>query len=76
MPRASINLGEPEGLAAVGGTWKFAQGYIPGAPNDGLVAEGEGQSGAPARLRRLQLGGLPGPDGAPVPRLYLYLVPD
>ncbi len=47
MPRASINLGEPEGLAAVGGTWKFAQGYIPGAPNDGLVAEGEG---SPARL--------------------------
>jgi hypothetical protein len=47
MPRATINLGESSGQSTVGGRWKFARGYVPGEPNEGLVAQGEG---SPARL--------------------------
>ena len=47
MPRATISLGDPEGLAAVGGEWKFARGYVPGESNEGLVTQLEG---SPARL--------------------------
>ena len=47
MPRATINLGESTGQSEVGGRWKFASGYVPGEPNDGLVAQAEG---SPARL--------------------------
>ncbi len=47
MPRATINLGESTGQSTVGGIWKFARGYVPGEPNEGLVAQGEG---SPARL--------------------------
>lgn len=47
MPRATINIGEPAGLAVVGGTWKFANGYVPGESNEGLVSQ---SAGSPARL--------------------------
>ena len=47
MPRATINLGDPAGLAAVHGQWKFARGYVPGESNEGLVTQAEG---SPARL--------------------------
>ena len=47
MPGATINLGEPSGQSLVGGTWKFARGFVPGEPNEGLVAQREG---SPARL--------------------------
>ncbi|MFQ6029455.1 MAG: hypothetical protein ACE5Q6_18415 [Dehalococcoidia bacterium] len=47
MPRATIDLGDPSGLAAVRGQWKFARGYVPGEANEGLVAQG---AGTPARL--------------------------
>jgi len=47
MPRAVIDLNTPSGLAAVKGQWKFAQGLVPGEPNEGLVSQLEG---SPARL--------------------------
>ncbi len=48
MPRVTINLGEESGRAAVGASWRYAVGYIPGEDNGGLVAEKTG--GSPARL--------------------------
>ena len=47
MPRAVIDLNTESGLAAVKGQWKFAQGLVPGEPNEGLVSQIEG---SPARL--------------------------
>ena len=47
MPRATINIAEPSGQAAVGATWKYSIGYEPGKANEGLVANGQG---SPARL--------------------------
>ena len=47
MPRATINLGDPAGLAAVSGQWKFARGYVPGESNEGLVTQAVG---SPARM--------------------------
>ena len=47
MGRLVINLNEPDGLAAVKGQWKFAPGYVPGEPNEGLVSQ---LAGSPARL--------------------------
>ncbi len=47
MPRATVYLGEPAGQALVNGTWKYARGYVPGQPNEGLVEQAEG---SPARL--------------------------
>ncbi len=39
MPRATVYLGEPSGQALVKGTWKYARGYVPGQPNEGLVEQ-------------------------------------
>jgi len=47
MPRATINIGEPEGLNLVRGTWRFARGYVPGETNEGLLSQSDG---SPARL--------------------------
>ena len=47
MGRLVINLNEPDGLALVQGQWKFAQGYVPGEANEGLVSQ---HAGSPARL--------------------------
>ena len=47
MPRAMVILGDPAGRALVKGTWKYARGYVPGQPNEGLVEQAEG---SPARL--------------------------
>ena len=47
MPRATINIGEPEGQAAAGALWRYAIGYVPGAENEGLAAQ---SAGSPARL--------------------------
>ncbi len=47
MPRATVYLGEPSGQALVNGNWKYARGYVPGQPNEGLVEQSEG---SPARL--------------------------
>ena len=47
MPRAVIDLNTSSGLATVKGQWKFAQGLVPGQPNEGLVSQLEG---SPARL--------------------------
>ncbi len=38
MPRATLNLQDPEDLRAVQGQWRFAPGLVPGEPNEGLVA--------------------------------------
>ena len=47
MPRATVYLGEASGQALVKGNWKYARGYVPGQPNEGLVEQAEG---IPARL--------------------------
>jgi hypothetical protein len=47
MPRVALDLNTDEDRAEVRGQWKFAPGYIPGQPNEGLVA---GVEGSPARL--------------------------
>ena len=47
MPRFSIDLNSSEGQAQVQSQWKYAEGYIPGAPNHGLE---ERSPGSPARL--------------------------
>jgi hypothetical protein len=47
MPRAVIDLNTSTGLASVKGQWKFAQGLVPGEPNEGLVSQ---LGGSAARL--------------------------
>ena len=47
MPRATLNLEDPNDLIAVQGQWRFAQGLVPGEGNEGLVSQLEG---SPARL--------------------------
>lgn len=47
MPRAILNLMDPADLRSVQGQWRFAQGLVPGEPNEGLVAQ---LAGSPARL--------------------------
>ena len=47
MPRASLDLQEPQDLSVVEGRWRFATGFVPGEPNEGLVSQLEG---SPARL--------------------------
>src|SRR5262249_10516751 len=47
MPRAILNLQDSADLRAVQGQWRFAPGFIPGQPNEGLIAQAEG---SPARL--------------------------
>ena len=46
MGRITLNIGEPEGQALAGVTWRYARGYVPGQENEGLVAQGKG---SPAR---------------------------
>jgi hypothetical protein len=47
MPRAIFNLQDPTDLRAVQGLWRFAPGFNPGEPNEGLVSQAVG---SPARL--------------------------
>ena len=47
MPRAIIDLQNSADLKSVNGVWRFAQGLVPGEPNEGLVAR---IAGSPARL--------------------------
>lgn len=49
MARVSLDLGNKEDLKAIKALdgWRVAQGYVPGEPNQGLVAE---HKGSPARL--------------------------
>ena len=47
MAREIINLQDPADLEQVNGVWRFAGGYIPGQPNEGIVSQAEG---SPARL--------------------------
>ena len=47
MPRATLDLQNADDLAAVGGQWKCAHGFVPGEPNEGVVSEAEG---SPCRL--------------------------
>jgi hypothetical protein len=47
MPRAVLNLQDPADLRAVQGQWRFAPGFVPGEPNEGLLSQLEG---SPARL--------------------------
>ena len=37
MPRAIFNLQDTADLRAVQGQWRFAPGFVPGEPNEGLV---------------------------------------
>jgi hypothetical protein len=47
MPRATLNLQDPEDLKAVNGVWRFAGGLVPGQPNEGVKSQ---LAGSPARL--------------------------
>ena len=47
MPRASLDLMNADDLKQVDGLWRYAQGLVPGEPNEGLVSQLEG---SPARL--------------------------
>jgi hypothetical protein len=42
MPRTLLNLQDPAHLQAVQGQWRFAPGYIPGQPNEGLQSRAVG----------------------------------
>ncbi len=47
MPRAVLNLMNPDDLSALKAQWRFAPGLVPGEPNEGLVSQ---LAGSPARL--------------------------
>ncbi len=47
MIRVALDLEKPEDLRQSKAQWKFAQGLVPGEPNEGLTAR---LSGSPARL--------------------------
>jgi hypothetical protein len=47
MARASLDLQNSDHLKIVNGLWRYAPGFVPGEPNEGLVAQMEG---TPARL--------------------------
>ena len=47
MPRAILNLQDAAALRAVQGQWRYAPGFVPGEPNEGLVSQA---AGSPARL--------------------------
>ena len=47
MIRVALDLENHEDLKQAGGRWKYAQGLVPGEPNEGLSAT---ISGSPARL--------------------------
>jgi hypothetical protein len=47
MPRVALDLNQEEDRRKVKGVWRRALGYVPGEPNQGLVAELEA---SPARL--------------------------
>ena len=47
MPRVTLDLNTAADRQLVKGTWRFGSGYVPGEPNQGLVAELEA---SPARL--------------------------
>lgn len=47
MPRAILNLMDPDDLKQAQAEWRSAPGLVPGEPNEGLVSQLEG---SPARL--------------------------
>ncbi len=47
MPRVALDLNNADDRRKVNGEWRFAPGYVPGQPNEGLVAQ---VPGSPARL--------------------------
>ena len=52
MPRELLDLSKDSDLKKVGGVWRYAQGLVPGQPNEGLKAQ---ISGSPARLPEYDL---------------------
>jgi hypothetical protein len=47
VARIALNLMDPDHLRVLQAQWRFAPGFVPGEPNEGLVS---GQDGSPARL--------------------------
>ena len=47
MPRAGLDLQEPDDLRAAKAQWRFAPGLVPGERNEGFVSQ---LAGTPARL--------------------------
>jgi len=47
MPRAVLDLTDSEHMRLAQAQWRFALGFVPGEPNEGLVSQSEG---SPARL--------------------------
>ena len=50
MPRATLDLQNAGDLAAVGGQWKVAHGFVPDQPNEGIVSGSRGFAVPPAGL--------------------------
>ena len=44
MPKATLDLEDPEILRQLGAEWRFGAGWEPGSPNEGLVAQSAGSS--------------------------------
>ncbi len=47
MPRVALDLNKAEDRAKVSGSWRVADGLVPGEPNEGLVSQ---ILASPARL--------------------------
>ncbi len=47
MPRIALDLNDPADLAKINAQWRVAEGFIPGEPNEGLIAKNQG---SPARF--------------------------
>ena len=47
MPRIALDLNNADDLQKVKGQWRFAPGWVPGEPNEGLVSQ---TPASPARL--------------------------
>jgi hypothetical protein len=47
MPRIALDLNDPGDRAQVRAEWRYAPGYVPGEPNEGLTSR---VAGSPARL--------------------------
>ena len=65
----------PQDRRRINGQWKFARGYVPGQPNEGLLEQAQG---SPARLGDYDDSGwevCTDPDPADVPRVQFHVVP-
>ena len=55
MPRETIYLRDKAGQTLVKGTWRYARGYVPGEPNEGLIEQTDGSPARPVSYTHLTL---------------------